>query len=648
MIRKRTILSVLFIIACIISQAQNIDSLKKALARAAEDTNRINTYTALSLAYLWSYPDSALQYSTEALELSKKINFKRGEIFSLQLIGEGLAVKGNYSKALELTLKALELTEVSKEKPQMSRALYGVGNVYFYSGDYQTALKYYLHAASYAEYLSLPLFGFIGEAYYHLGNLDSSAYYIGLAVEQARRLGYKWTIPYYYMGAIYNKKRDAAKALEYYRQGLPLSAQKLDFVVGYLGVATVFKNAGDIDSSIFYATKVLNKEFAAFPSYHVEAGRLLTEIYKPINKDSAFKYQEIMVAANDSLFSKEKMKEIQNLSFNEQMRHEEIKAEERAYRNRLKMYGLVTLGGILLVVALMLWRNNNYRRKAFRILEQQKAKTDQQKIKAEKALEELKATQAQLMQSEKMASLGELTAGIAHEIQNPLNFINNFSEVSSELSEDLKKELDVGKLEEAKAIATGISENMEKIVHHGRRADSIVRNMLQHSRKSSGVKEPTDINALADEYLRLSYHGLRAKDKSFNATLETDYDPSIGKIPVIPQDMGRVMLNLFNNAFYSLMQKKQFTGNGYTPSLSVNTKKTEKGIEINVRDNGVGIPKKLLEKIYQPFFTTKPAGEGTGLGLSICYDIVTKVHGGTMKAETVEGEFTSFNIELPA
>ena len=285
-----------------------------------------------------------------------------------------------------------------------------------------------------------------------------------------------------------------------------------------------------------------------------------------------------------------------------------------------------------------------------------KARTDLQQLKEEKkraedALTELRATQTQLIQSEKMASLGELTAGIAHEIQNPLNFVNNFSEVSNELMDEMNAEIAKGDFEEAKLIANDIKLNLEKINHHGKRADAIVKCMLQHSRSTSATKEPTDINKLADEYLRLAYHGLRAKDKSFNATMKTDYDESIGNIDIIPQDVGRVILNLITNAFYVVNEKTLSavatpTAVKYEPIVSVSTKKTGDKVEIKVADNGNGIPPKVLDKIFQPFFTTKPTGQGTGLGLSLSYDIV-KAHGGELKVETKEGEGSAFIIQLP-
>ncbi|MEO5943824.1 MAG: ATP-binding protein [Ferruginibacter sp.] len=285
-------------------------------------------------------------------------------------------------------------------------------------------------------------------------------------------------------------------------------------------------------------------------------------------------------------------------------------------------------------------------------LEQKRKAIEETNSALERSLQELKAAQAQLVQSEKMASLGELTAGIAHEIQNPLNFVNNFSDVSNELIDEMNAELDKGDIEEAKAIAADVKQNLIKINHHGNRAGDIVKGMLQHSQSSIGKKESTDINALADEYLRLSYHGLRAKDKTFNATLKTDFDETIGNINIIPQDIGRVILNLINNAFYAVAEKSRCQpelvegGLTYQPTVLITTKKNGDNLEIKVTDNGNGIPENIVAKIFQPFFTTKPTGQGTGLGLSLSYDII-KVHGGEIKVESKETQGTTFTIHLP-
>jgi signal transduction histidine kinase len=283
-------------------------------------------------------------------------------------------------------------------------------------------------------------------------------------------------------------------------------------------------------------------------------------------------------------------------------------------------------------------------------LEQKRKAIEETNTALSKSLEDLKAAQQQLIQSEKMASLGELTTGIAHEIQNPLNFVNNFSEVSKELLEEMNAELAVGNIDDAKDIAADVIQNLGKILHHGKRADGIVKSMLQHSRTSSGQKEPADINALADEYLRLAYHGLRTKDKSFNASFKTDFDETIGNISIIPQDIGRVILNLITNAFYAVDEKKKSASAGYRdgnyePTIFVTTRKEGDKVLISVQDNGKGIPQNIMDKIFQPFFTTKPTGQGTGLGLSLAYDIV-KAHGGNLTVSTEEGNGSTFKIEL--
>jgi signal transduction histidine kinase/ligand-binding sensor domain-containing protein len=305
--------------------------------------------------------------------------------------------------------------------------------------------------------------------------------------------------------------------------------------------------------------------------------------------------------------------------------------------------------GYLLVFFGLVWRVHLFQKEQTvkRERERMRDRELEQAKEIEKAYNDLKATQSQLIQSEKMASLGELTAGIAHEIQNPLNFVNNFSEINKELLQEMKQELEEGRIDDAKGIANSIIDNEEKILFHGKRADSIVKGMLQHSRASSGVKEPTDINALADEYLRLAYHGLRAKDKSFNAAMKTDLDDSLGKVNVVPQDLGRVILNLITNGFHAVSEKKKTQLNGYEPTVTVITRKTGDKVRITVQDNGNGIPPNIIDKIFQPFFTTKPSGQGTGLGLSMSYDIVTKVHGGKIDVDTRPGEGTSFIITIP-
>jgi signal transduction histidine kinase len=382
-----------------------------------------------------------------------------------------------------------------------------------------------------------------------------------------------------------------------------------------------------------------------------DAATLVAESYELLGKlDSALKYTKIFIASKDTIFNQSKLIQIQLLNFDEGQRQKDIQraieqTQER-YATRIRYFALLVTAGIFLLISLILFRNNRNKQIANKALESQKTEIDQQRAKAENALDDLRSTQALLIQSEKMASLGEMTAGIAHEIQNPLNFVNNFAQVNEELIDEAGDAIKAGKDDEAIQLLNNLRENQIKINHHGQRAESIVKGMLQHSRISIGQKEPTDFNMLVDEYVRLSYHGLRAKDKEFNATIKTDFDATIDKINITPQDIGRVFLNLYNNAFYAVTEKKKQNPESYEPTVTVTTKKVGSSVEVKIKDNGNGIPEKVLAKIFQPFFTTKPSGQGTGLGLSMSYDIV-KAHGGEIKVETKEGEYTRFTVILP-
>jgi signal transduction histidine kinase len=395
---------------------------------------------------------------------------------------------------------------------------------------------------------------------------------------------------------------------------------------------STLKNA---DLAIFYGKKI-NARLGLLQIYE-----FLSSYYDKKDPAKALNYLKEYNAVRESLYGTKNMQAMQNLVVAEAQRQQEIIEVEKAYQNKIKMYAL--LGGliVLLLVAVMFYRNSVNQKKSRILLQQQKNELEQ-------SLRQLRTTQTQLVQAEKMASLGELTAGIAHEIQNPLNFVNNFSEVSTELVKEMVQEVDKGNTDEVKAIANDVVQNLEKINHHGQRASDIVKGMLQHSRSSSGVKELTDINALCDEYLRLSYHGLRAKDKSFNAEFETKFDAALTPINVVPQDIGRVILNLINNAFYAVKERqKKEQDSGYKPLVTLTTSQQGGQVVIQVTDNGTGMSEEVKEKIFQPFFTTKPTGEGTGLGLSLSYDIVTKGHGGTMEVETKETVGTSLIVRLP-
>ncbi|MEI2757123.1 MAG: ATP-binding protein [Chitinophagaceae bacterium] len=432
---------------------------------------------------------------------------------------------------------------------------------------------------------------------------------------------------------------------------IPISSYMGELIPAYYH-ATIFLKQGHAKDGINILQNELKElQQLNFTKQTVKHLYLLADLYAADkNLAKAYKIQGKAIAIQEKIMQDEN--EARSLSFEtEQKMNENEKAillldAQNKNNERIKYYllGIVSLLGLLATGLAFFYSN--------------KRKTNRQlSLKNEKlalTLEQLKSTQAQLIQSEKMASLGELTAGIAHEIQNPLNFVNNFSDVNKELLEELKEEASKGNFNEVKTIADDVINNEEKINHHGKRADAIVKGMLQHSRTSTGQKELTDINALCDEYLRLSYHGLRAKDKSFNAKFETEFDPSLPKINVVPQEMGRVILNLINNAFYAVNERKKLNEEGFQPTVIVSTKKLNEKIEIKVSDNGTGIPKNIVDKIFQPFFTTKPTGSGTGLGLSLAYDIITKGHGGELsvrtpseKVETKEGEGSTFSILLP-
>jgi two-component system NtrC family sensor kinase len=312
-------------------------------------------------------------------------------------------------------------------------------------------------------------------------------------------------------------------------------------------------------------------------------------------------------------------------------------------KTNIELYSLIITGIIILnvITGFIIFFISVYRQK-------QKANVllQQKNLEIENAMARLKSAQAQLVQSEKMASLGELTAGIAHEIQNPLNFVNNFAELNNELLQEMEAELEKGNLKEALETAIDIRDNNVKITSHGKRADAIVKGMLEHSRLSSGERERVDLNSLLEEFIRLSYHGIRSKNKTFIASIQTDFDPNIKQVSIIRQDLGRVFLNVLNNAFYFMSEKIKLAGEPYEPKVNISTRAQGDAVEIKIRDNGIGVPNAIIEKIFQPFFTTKPTGQGTGLGLSITYDII-KAHGGKLKVDSKEGEYAEFTMYLP-
>jgi signal transduction histidine kinase len=620
---------------------KDVDSLLKKLSAATSDTARIILKCKLGEAYRANNPDTSLLLANEALAQSKEIKFKKGEVHALIVLCVLYREKGDLPYALELGLKALKISEYEQLAYETIYSLVRVANVYLSVKDIPKGITYLKKAdellkKNYDDFQWSVTQYFLADGYEQLNKLDSAEKLVQM-LDKKNGSDPLWIVINNRLhGNIAIKRNELPLAIEYYRKSNAEAMAGTAFreaATAVNAMAQVFKKLDQPDSAIFYAKEGLKLgEMLKYRNRILVASSLLAELYAEKDPKEAIKYYQIASAAKDSLYGVQKVQQLQFATMKEQERQTELEAARLAYLNKMRQWALLAGGGVFLIIAVILFRNNRQKQRTNKVLES--------------TLTNLKNTQSQLIQSEKMASLGELTAGIAHEIQNPLNFVNNFSEVSNEMIDEMKTELVNNNKEEAFAIADDIKQNLEKINHHGKRADAIVKGMLQHSRTSSGQKEPTDINALTDEYLRLAYHGLKAKDDSFNVTMKRNFGQSIGNINIIPQDIGRVILNLINNAFYAVDEKKKQNQNGYEPTVSVSTKRNNGKVEIKVSDNGNGIPQKVLDKIFQPFFTTKPTGQGTGLGLSLSYDIV-KAHGGELKVETKEGEGSEFIVQLP-
>ena len=629
----------------------------------------------------------ALGYLQKALALFEELNDVRGQSTVYEYFGIINRSLGNLSASLQHLLKGLELARLAEYREGESLAMYHLGVTYKYLGNYEQALEHLLQSLAIARNFNFWVtesysINLIGQVYFENGDYTCALDYYNQSLQLRRKLGDKWgeagcldniglthlKINDYgeaenffaesfgiseaigdkkgqgnallHLGLITQKSKNFEEAIDYGNRSLQIrrdigdkkgEAEILLFLAGlYLKENNNRKDYHQAFDLLNMAIQLGNETQAADLIANIHFG--FYEAFKQIGKyDEALKHLEENMKLSKEIHNEAVNKKIQNL----EIFHRIEKSRQEAEIYRLRNIELSDL---------------------YEESKRQKEKIEIQKKMVEGSFNELKEFQAQLIQREKMASLGELTAGIAHEIQNPLNFVNNFSEVSTELVAEMKEELTTGNKQQAISIADDLIENLQKINHHGKRADAIVKGMLQHSRASTGKKEPTDINALADEYMRLSYHGLRAKDKDFNANFTTEFDEGIGRIEVVPQDIGRVLLNLYNNAFYSVNEKKKapsLKGENYEPTVWVKTKRISSPpaggawvLEISIKDNGTGIPQKVLDKIFQPFFTTKPTGEGTGLGLSLSYDIM-KAHGGELKVETKEGEGAEFIVHLP-
>ena len=659
---KKFLLTLILITTVVYAFAQkdSIEILKQKVAVSPTDSLKIELMLNLGEQYEFIKPDSAIYYFRAALALANKNDFKRQTLICSQHIARFMRDNGNYMEALRLLNQTIEQAKELKDSIRMWYSVRLVLWLYMdigsdHSMEYADRLLSLTNSAAIKNSSNAAGFNEMANRYKADGFIathqdDSAFFYYSRALNYAKSSA----DPLYLglaseaLGKFYFEKENYDSAFYYFRLTVPIAIQNLRTDIKMhiqLDMANIFLKKNKLDSAFLYAITVF-KDARSLPdsSAMEQSSSLLSSIYKNLgNVDSAYKYLEYSVTLNNLLAEQEKQKNVREVLFKQtlqqQQEEQQQKQEEQKFKSNIKIYILTGGLALLFLVAFLFYRNSRQKQK--------------DAIKIQEAYNELKSTQSQLIQSEKMASLGELTAGIAHEIQNPLNFVNNFSEVNVELASELNEELEKSSLmpeqkEEFRGMINNIIQNQEKINEHGRRADSIVKNMLQHSVISTGQKEPVNINTLADEYLRIAYHGYRARDKSFNISLKADYDSSIGKVNISAQDFGRALLNLFNNSFYYVSQK--FHSNhvsDYEPCLQLITKNLGKTVEIRVKDNGPGISSKVINKIFQPFFTSKPTGQGTGLGLSLAYDIITKEHGGTISVESIEGEYAEFILQIP-
>ena len=630
------------------------DSVMLLLWKAPSPADRIAMFYDIVAYSDELTPERSLYYHQLILKGAQNRGDKVMEATVMAELGFITSRNGNTAEGLKMIYKSLEKAEATTNAQAIGIAYNNLGNCY--PNNLQLAREYMTKALAYARegndytFASFDLAN-LGGMFMRAGKRDSAlAYYLeGYKIAVERNLEAAMPSGLLNLSGL----DDTANRLQYYKQAalMPYAIRNVE-MKGRIARS----NAGyyikkkDQDSAFYFASEVYNIARSANLTAQLSALALMGQYYKAFpNTDSTLLYLERYYTLKDSLYGDKVVEQAQDMAYNDMQRQKEITNQKAEFQNRMILYFISAVAVFLMGLAFIFWRNKRKEQHAKKLLQQQKNQLEQ-------TLDRLTTTQQQLIQSEKMASLGELTAGIAHEIQNPLNFVNNFSEVSNELLDEMNEELDKGNVEEAKAIAGDIKQNLHKITHHGKRADFIVKGMLQHSRTSTGEKQPTNLNMLADEFLKLSYHGLRAKDKSFNAELLTNFDESLPKIDVVQQDIGRVLLNLFNNAFYAVqernkVQRQKNKDTTFKPTVEVSTKlylppSGDRMIIISVKDNGNGIPDAIKEKIMQPFFTTKPTGEGTGLGLSLSYDIV-KAHGGDLKLETKEGEGSVFIIALP-
>jgi signal transduction histidine kinase len=645
-------------------QATN-DSITNLLSNVKHDTSKVMMLEQISKSFWNSDLENALKYAQEGLKLANEINFDKGKSRCLNRIGGIYGRMGQHQKGLQTLFEASRLAKEINDIEGYTRAKINMGVIYGEQLDNNKAIDCYKEATRYSQKIKnkelylLSLMN-IGAEYVPLGQYDSAQYYTkksyDLAIEQKSR---EIDILLYNLGNINFKKKNYDKALTFFKAS---SKHSKDFEnnrflsLSYYMIAKTFNIKSQLDSSLFYAQ--LSNKLALKsnnPEIVYESYRLLFELFENSNPKLALDYLKKSSIAKDSLYNINKNLEIQKLTFNEKILEKELEFSKIELKNKQILALILSALAIFIIVSINLYILNKNKTKLNRILTSQKTQIEQQKIELQNSLEKLRVTQKQLMLQEKLASLGELTAGIAHEIQNPLNFVNNFGELSQEMVielDELIEKNDEKDKSEIKEILNDLKTNIGKITSHGNRASSIVKNMLEHSRGNKSEMTLVNINKLADEYLRLSYHGMRAKDQNFNSDYDIKIDESLKPIKAYGGDISRAILNILNNAFYAVNEKNRSkTDDDYKPKVVIKTNRTtisnKEFAEIIIEDNGSGIPDEIKQKIFQPFFSTKPSGQGTGLGLSLSREIVETGHNGTLEVESEKGMGTKFIIRLP-
>jgi signal transduction histidine kinase len=698
------IVFIIFSLSSTCLQAQTIESLNAELEILRQnqgfekDTIYLNKANELGFILAESNPEEAFPFLDKQIEMCRKAKFEKGESEALKIYGNALQNKGDFTASIGYYQKALSLAEGLPHGNLVPGILNNIGLVYFNQGNYAEALKNFYDAikgaentknlnvkaaalnnialiyfeqdkfedakSKYREMLDIyKLLGNQGRMILALNNIGD------VELKQNRpfdalenlKLGHSMALELQSSEFIEMTSRTLAdiftaldsvdKAEILYKQSISISQEKgygVPLSHSTIGLADLYLKKGKIKEALVLANEGLAQSEKMGQIMQLRnSNELLAKIYEK-NGDfaEALEKFKLFKQYSDSVNNTQGQRLAATLEAEYEFSKKTLEFEKANLRQKWLIFSAFFGLFAFLIILFLVYRNRNKLNKAFLILKEKNIEIGSKNEKLVNALSQLKATQLQLIQSEKMASLGELTAGIAHEMRNPINFVNNFSEVSCELIGEIQEER--AKNQEARdetlitEILEDVKSNLEKITHHGKRVDDIVKGMLEHSQKSSGEKELTDMNALCTEYLRLSFHGMKGMGKDFNVTYETNLDPRLPKVNVIPQDIGRVLLNIINNAFQALTQSSK----DIEPHLTVSTKNFGDHIQISISDNGPGIPEVIKDKIFQPFFTTKPAGQGTGLGLSLSYDII-KAHGGEIMVESRVGVGSEFVITIP-